>query len=524
MSYTESVSGRIFNSADYTQLVWDGSQFLAAGDWARRTPLVSSSDGSNWALRYDPTTPPPSNAVSGVTGIAYSAALGVYVSTQVTQANGVQLLYSSNLAQWSVATRPVGWNENWPISSIASNGAGFVAVGNIGFNTGTLISADGINWTQVFAAAASGGSAAYVPDRIHYFNGKYYGIQRVAFTNDLFEWNPTTTTWDRYAAPALRTNGPTWADVSYANGTFAIAARNYSMIYTSTDQLTWTAHTIPNMINGFISISSNGSGFIAVGVLSQSGSVYTSFAVTGAQSSGSWTWTSRVIAPAVSFEAQDAMVINGKTVIVGRVLGIGYTVSPRVGASGGGTVSAAAISVASGGPASFVVTPNAGNVVLSVAGCGATFVGNTVTTAAVTANCTVTVTFGVQPAACTLDIDDDGFVRPTTDGLLVLRRMATLGNDALRANAYNPMGNRTDPIAMAALIDPMIATKTLDIDGDGTVTAATDGLLLVRALLGFSDTAVTNGALGAGTKSRGDWGLIRQYLSSTCGLGAVLAP
>ena len=391
-----------------------------------------------------------------------------------------------------------------------------MAVSDLG-TAGTLYSADGINWTHVASAPST------VPDRIHFLNGKYYGVQRRAFSNDLFEWNETTSTWTTYAAPPLRTNGPTWADVSYSNGTFAIASRNYSMIYTSTDKVNWTAHTIPNMINGFNSVSSNGLGFIAVGVIGASSNPYTSYAVTGAVTAGSWTWTARVIAPTVSFEAKDALVINGKTVIVGRVLGLNCTVSPRVAASGGGTVAAATISVGSGGTASFSVYPAAGNVVLSVSGCDATFSGNTVTTAPVTNNCTVTVTFGVVPAACTLDIDDDGFVRPTTDALLVLRRMLTLSNEALRGGAYNPSGLRTDPVAMAALIDPMIVTKTLDIDGNGSVTAATDGLLLLRALLGFSGTAVTNGALGAGTKTRGDWASIRQYLSGTCGLGAVLA-
>ena len=128
------------------------------------------------------------------------------------------------------------------------------------------------------------------------------------------------------------------------------------------------------------------------------------------------------------------------------------------------------------------------------------------------------------PVACTLDIDADTKVLPTTDGLLILRRMLSLSGEGLRAQAHNPLGGRTDAVAMAALIDPMITTKTLDIDGDGNVTAATDGVLLLRALLGFSGTAVTNGALGSGPKTRGDWPSIRQYLSGTCGLGAVLAP
>jgi Tol biopolymer transport system component len=42
------------------------------------------------------------------------------------------------------------------------------------------------------------------------------------------------------------------------------------------------------------------------------------------------------------------------------------------------------------------------------------------------------------------------------------------------------------------------AYSALDVDGDKSVTAATDGVLLVRWLLGFRNTALTTGALGVG--------------------------
>lgn len=127
------------------------------------------------------------------------------------------------------------------------------------------------------------------------------------------------------------------------------------------------------------------------------------------------------------------------------------------------------------------------------------------------------------PAPCSLDIDGDGKVLAPTDGLLVLRRMYGLGNEALRAHAYNPSGTRLAASDMMAAIDPMIATKTLDIDGNGTVEAATDGILLLRALLGLGGSAVTNGALGTGAPTRATWPAIRQYLVNTCEL-SNLAP
>lgn len=58
---------------------------------------------------------------------------------------------------------------------------------------------------------------------------------------------------------------------------------------------------------------------------------------------------------------------------------------------------------------------------------------------------------------------------------------------------------------------------SVDVDGNGTISAATDGLLLVRAMLGFTGTAVTNGALGSGVLTRSDWASIRTFLNANCG-------
>jgi hypothetical protein len=57
---------------------------------------------------------------------------------------------------------------------------------------------------------------------------------------------------------------------------------------------------------------------------------------------------------------------------------------------------------------------------------------------------------------------------------------------------------------------------TLDVDGDGSVNVLTDGLLLLRAMLGLTGTAVTDHALGE-MASRNSWTAIRQYLNGACG-------
>jgi hypothetical protein len=58
---------------------------------------------------------------------------------------------------------------------------------------------------------------------------------------------------------------------------------------------------------------------------------------------------------------------------------------------------------------------------------------------------------------------------------------------------------------------------TLDVDGNNQVDALTDGLMLLRAMFGLTGTAVTDGALGVGTKTRPTWDKIQQHLNSNCG-------
>ncbi len=57
----------------------------------------------------------------------------------------------------------------------------------------------------------------------------------------------------------------------------------------------------------------------------------------------------------------------------------------------------------------------------------------------------------------------------------------------------------------------------LDIDNDGKILPTTDGLLLSRAAAGLTGNAVISGAIGAGAL-RNDWPKIRDYLVTQCGM------
>ena len=65
--------------------------------------------------------------------------------------------------------------------------------------------------------------------------------------------------------------------------------------------------------------------------------------------------------------------------------------------------------------------------------------------------------------------------------------------------------------------DRLVVGCTLDIYGNNSVDALTDGLLLIRAMFGLTGTAVTAGAIGSGAPTRTGWGNIRTYLNGSCG-------
>ena len=108
----------------------------------------------------------------------------------------------------------------------------------------------------------------------------------------------------------------------------------------------------------------------------------------------------------------------------------------------------------------------------------------------------------VAPPLAYLDVDGNGRYDPHTDGLLVTRYLLGMTGPALTAGAIGAGANRSDPAAIKTYLDGI--RPSLDIDGDGTVNPATDGVLLLRYLLGFRGNQLTLGATAAGTVQTND--------------------
>jgi hypothetical protein len=94
-----------------------------------------------------------------------------------------------------------------------------------------------------------------------------------------------------------------------------------------------------------------------------------------------------------------------------------YSVTPSV-SGGNGTISPSTVqTVGFGGTASFTITPNAGyHIVTPVGGtCGGTLVGNSYTTNAVTASCTVVASFAIDTFTVTPSVTGgNGSISPST--------------------------------------------------------------------------------------------------------------
>ena len=92
-----------------------------------------------------------------------------------------------------------------------------------------------------------------------------------------------------------------------------------------------------------------------------------------------------------------------------------------------------------------------------------------------------------------LDVDDDGKTEPLTDGLLVIRYLFGFSEEALVVGAIGSEASRNRPEDIRAFLKNN--ESKLDIDNNASVTALTDGLLIIRHLFGFSGDALTSGAI-----------------------------
>ena len=97
--------------------------------------------------------------------------------------------------------------------------------------------------------------------------------------------------------------------------------------------------------------------------------------------------------------------------------------------------------------------------------------------------------------AARLDADGNGALAPATDGTLILRHLFGFSGTALTDGVLGA-GVTRDAAGIAAYLNGL--GGLLDVDGDGRRDALTDGMLVMRYLLGRTGPTLTQGAIASG--------------------------
>ncbi len=133
--------------------------------------------------------------------------------------------------------------------------------------------------------------------------------------------------------------------------------------------------------------------------------------------------------------------------------------------------------------------------------------------ASVTSATTRNITALSSVPSCNLDVDNNGLIEPATDGAAILSRMLGMNAAAFSGLAGTCAANTTGTAIFNA------TSSNYNVTGGASTTAATDGLVILRAMSGKTGTDVTNG-LGLAREpgaTNTSWAAIQSWLNTTCG-------
>lgn len=95
-----------------------------------------------------------------------------------------------------------------------------------------------------------------------------------------------------------------------------------------------------------------------------------------------------------------------------------------------------------------------------------------------------------------IDIDGNGSADALTDGITLARYLLGYRNTTLIDNSLSSNAVRTTPTEIEAYIETHLASSCYDIDSNGSVDALTDGILLIRYLSDYRGETLLENALG----------------------------
>jgi hypothetical protein len=109
-----------------------------------------------------------------------------------------------------------------------------------------------------------------------------------------------------------------------------------------------------------------------------------------------------------------------------------------------------------------------------------------------------------------LDVDGNGSLSALEDGVLILRSLFGFTGETLISGAVGVGCTRCTAEEIGTYLSSIEAQ--LDIDGNGTTDALTDGLLALRYLFGFTGGVLVGGAVDLDGCTRCDAAAVELYL------------
>ena len=196
--------------------------------------------------------------------------------------------------------------------------------------------------------------------------------------------------------------------------------------------------------------------------------------------------------------------------IPSTTLGSNQSMSIRLTADGGGPLQLAAISPLA---APFSVSHNCPGTLAAGSSCDFTInfsptepgsytqVFN-ITTSGSVSGVPIQISANAQSPLCAFDIDGDGKLSLASDGLLLTRYLLGLRGSALVRGAVAQGSPRLTSSQIENYLSMMVANRLFDVDANGVVDLWTDGRIIARALAGVSGPGITADALSSQPASR----------------------
>ena len=189
--------------------------------------------------------------------------------------------------------------------------------------------------------------------------------------------------------------------------------------------------------------------------------------------------------------------------------GLGWTVTAIVNGLGG-TAAPASQSVANNARASVTAQPEPSYMLVGASGCGATFLGNSVSTAPVTADCTVTLDFAMAQATTTAHIS----VAPTEPRVnedVAVRVLVEAGDTPVTSGTVAISGGGASCDAALDATGHGQCSLRLPTAGTHQITAAYPGDVAARLLASSAVRAITVAGAAGGVQpvpTLTEWGVL----------------